>query len=84
MDVRDDSAPRDVGADERVQLLVPADGELEVARRDPLEAEVLARVAGQLEHLRGQVLQDASPIHGGRGTHLHCRDGVRQYKKLKL
>ena len=74
MDVRDDAAPRDVGADERVQLLVPADGELEVARRDPLEPEVLARVAGQLQHLRGQVLQDASPVHGGSGANLHCRE----------
>ena len=83
MDVRDDAAPRDVGADERVQLLVPADGELEVARRDPLEPEVLARVAGQLQHLRGQVLQDASPVHGRSGANLHW-EVVRQLKKLKL
>ena len=74
VDVRDHAAARDRGLDERVELLVAADGELEVARRDPLEPEVLARVAGQLQHLRGQVLQDASPVHGGSGANLHCRE----------
>jgi hypothetical protein len=32
----DDSAARDGGLDERVQLLVAADGQLQVARRDAL------------------------------------------------
>ena len=34
VDVRDHAAARDRGLDERVELLVAADGELEVARRD--------------------------------------------------
>ena len=36
MDVRDDAAARDGGLDERVQLLVAADGQLQVARGDAL------------------------------------------------
>lgn len=51
-----------------VHLLVPADGELEVARGDALELEVLDGVAGQLQDLRGQVLQDCGGVHGGGGA----------------
>jgi hypothetical protein len=44
--VRDDASARDGALDERVELLVPADGELQVARGDALDLEVLAGVAG--------------------------------------
>jgi len=56
VDVRDDAAAGDRGLDERIELLVSADGELQVAGRDALDLEVLGRVARQLEHLGGQVL----------------------------
>jgi hypothetical protein len=56
VDVGDDAAARDGGLDERVELLVTADGELQVARGDALDLEVLGRVAGQLEDLGGEVL----------------------------
>ena len=52
MDVRDDSASGDGRLDERVQLLVTTDGELQVARRDTLHLEILGRVAGQLKNLK--------------------------------
>ena len=68
VDVRDDTAARDGGLDERVELLVAADGELQVARRDALHLEVLGRVARELEDLGGQVLHDRGGVHGGRGT----------------
>ena len=51
MDVRDDTAARDGGLDQRVELLVTTDGELQVARRDALDAQVLGRVTRELEHL---------------------------------
>ena len=55
VDVRDDTAARDGGLDERVELLVAADGELQVARRDTLHLEVLGRIARELQHCaRGQ------------------------------
>ena len=58
VDVRDDAAARDGRLDERVELLVTTDGELQVARRDTLDAQVLGRVTRELEHLRAR---------GGRG-----------------
>lgn len=69
MDVGDDTSAGDGGLDERIELLVSADGELQVARCDTLYLEVLARVPGQLEHLRGQVLQDRRSVHSRCGTH---------------
>ena len=60
MDVRDHTATRDGGLDQRIELLITADGELKVARGDALHLEVLARVAGKLENLNGR--------GGGGGT----------------
>ena len=51
VDVRDDTAARDGRLDERVELLVTADRELQVAGSDPLHLEVLGRVARELEDL---------------------------------
>ena len=68
MDVRDDTAARDRGLDERVELLITRNGELEVTRRDTLHLEVLGRVAGKLENLSGKVLEDGSRVDGGRGS----------------
>ena len=56
MDVRDDTAAGDRRLDQRVELLVTADGELQVARGDALDLEVLGGVAGELEDLGGEVL----------------------------
>ena len=51
VDVRDDAAAGDGGLDEGVQLLVSADGELEMAGGDTLHLQVLGGVTGQLENL---------------------------------
>ena len=66
VDVRDHAAARDRGLDERVELLVAADGELQVARREALHLELLARAARELEHLGREVLEDGGRVHGGR------------------
>lgn len=42
----------DGGFDQRVQLLIAADGQLQVPGRDPLHFEILGRVPGQLQHLQ--------------------------------
>ena len=82
VDVRDHAAARDRGLDERVELLVAADGELEVARRDALHLEVLAGVARELEHLGREVLEDGGRVHGGRradalrGRHAELEEAV--------
>ena len=56
VDVRDDAATCDCRLDQRVEFLVSADGELQVARRDALDFQVLGGVAGELEDLGGEVL----------------------------
>ena len=68
MDVGDDTAAGDGGLDKGVQLLVTADGELQVARCDTLHLEVLARVTRQLQHLGRQVLEDRRRVHGRGST----------------
>merc|ERR1719345_60700 len=68
VDVRDHAAARDGGLDQRVELLVATDGELQVTRRDTLDAQVLGGVASQLEHLGSQVLEDGSRVDGGGGA----------------
>ena len=51
-----------------VQLFVVTDGELEVARVDPLLLVVAGGVAGQLEDLSGEVLHDGGQVDWGAGT----------------
>ena len=58
VDVRHDPSPGDGGLDERVQLLVPPDGQLQVPGSDPLDVQVLGGVTGQLHHLDMEVSAD--------------------------
>lgn len=41
---------------------------------DPLHLEVLGGVAGQLEDLGGEVLQDGGAVHGGGGANTPSRE----------
>jgi len=50
------------GLDERVQLLVTADGQLEMAGGDALHLQILRCIPRQLEHFRGKVLEDGRGI----------------------
>ena len=65
VDVRQDTAERDGGADQRVKFLVATDGQLEVAGRDTLDFEVLGGVAGEFEDLGGQVFENGGDVDGG-------------------
>lgn len=62
--MRQDAAKRNRRPDQRIELLVAANRKLQVARRDALHLEVLCRVAGQLEHFGGQVLEDGGDVDG--------------------
>jgi hypothetical protein len=53
VDTRQDTAKRDRGPDQGVEFFVAADGELQVARCDTLDFEVLSGVACQLEDFGG-------------------------------
>jgi hypothetical protein len=54
---------------ELVQLLVVADGQLEVAGDDPGLLVVPGGVASQLQDLSGQVLHDGGHVDRGASTH---------------
>ena len=68
MDVGDNTTTGDGGLDERVELLITTDGELEVTGRDTLHLEVARGVAGELHHLSAQVLEDRGGVHGSSRT----------------
>ena len=55
----------DGGLDQGIELLVAADGELEVTGSDSLHLEILAGVSGKLEYLSGEILEDSGSVDGG-------------------
>ena len=69
MDVREDTTLGDGdGSQQLVQLLVVADGELDVAGHDAALLVVTSGVSGKLKDLGGQVLEDGGKVHGGTST----------------
>jgi len=69
VDVGEDTTLGDGDAGEQlVELLVVADGELEVAGDDAPLLVVAGSVAGKLENLSGEVLEDGGEVDGGTGT----------------
>ena len=79
VDVRDDPASSNRCLDQRVQLLVSTDRQLEMSRGDPLHLQILGCVAGQLEHLGGEVLQDGRAVDGGSGSN-SARGGCTRFE----
>ena len=68
VDVRDDTAASDGRLDQRVQLFVSSDRQLQVTRVDSLHFQVFACIASQLEHLGRQIFEDGSAVDSGRGA----------------
>ena len=69
MDVGENTSLGDGGAVKKlVQLLVVADGQLDVAGDDAGLLVVASGVSGQLENLSGQVLDDGSEVDGGASS----------------
>ena len=69
LDVRQDTTLGDGHtAEELVQFLVVADGQLKVTGDDTGLLVVAGSVAGELEDLSGEVLHDGGEVHGGTGT----------------
>ena len=66
LDVWQHTSLRDGDTGEQfVQLLVVADGQLQVTGDDPGLLVVTGSVACELEHLSGQVLHDGGQVHWG-------------------
>ena len=62
VDMRQDTAEGDGGANQRVEFLITANGELQVAWRDALDFKILGCVAGQFKDFGGQVLEDGGDV----------------------
>ena len=69
MDVGENTSLGDGGAVKKlVQLLVVADGQLDVAGDDAGLLVVTSGVSGQLKNLSGQVLDDGGEVDGGASS----------------
>ena len=69
VDVGKDTSVSDGGAAEKlVELLIVADGELDVSWHNSGLLVVLGGVSGELEDLSGEVLKDGSEVHWGTGS----------------
>ena len=69
VDVRENTSLGDGDlAEELVQLLVVADGQLDVSRDDAGPLVVLGGVSGKLEELGGQVLEHGGEVDGGASS----------------
>lgn len=63
-----DTTERDGCADKGIQFFVSSDGELQMARCDSLDFEVLGCVAGEFEDFSGEVFEDSSYVDGSCGA----------------
>lgn len=73
LDVGQDTSLRDGNAGQQlVELLVVANGQLQVSRDDPSFLVVPGRVSCQLEHFGSQVLEYGRQVDGGAGTNSLC------------
>lgn len=63
--MRQDTTESDGGADQRIQLFVTANGELEMTRRDTLDFEILGSIASEFEYFGSQVLEDGCDVDSG-------------------
>ena len=69
VDVGENSALGDGDtAQKLVQLLVVADGQLDVAGHDSALLVVTSGIAGELKDLGSQVLEDGGKVHGGTSS----------------
>lgn len=64
VNVRNDTSSRNGGLDERVQFFVSPNGELQMARRNALDLEILAGITRQLEDFGREVLEDGRRVDG--------------------
>ena len=70
MDVGQDATPGDGhAAQELVQLLVVLDGQCDVTRHDARLLVVARGIAGELQDLGAEVLEDGGEVDGGAGAH---------------
>lgn len=69
MDVWNDTTASNGSLDERIELLIAANSELQMPRGDALDLKVLASVTGKLEDFCGKILEDGGGVDGGSATY---------------
>lgn len=62
VDVRDDTTASNSGLDESVELLIASNSELQMSGSNSLNLKILRSVAGKLEDLSSQVLENSSCV----------------------
>merc|ERR1719197_1988453 len=77
VNVRDDTTASNGGFDQRIELFVTTNGQLQVTRCDTLHFQIFGSVASQLEHFGGQILQNGRSVHGGSRTDTAARSRTR-------
>jgi len=90
VDVRENTSGGDRDVSEKfVELLIVADGELNMSRDDTGSLVVAGGVSSELEDLGGEVLEDRGHVHGGSASesvgevHLSHVSGDTSDRELK-
>jgi hypothetical protein len=68
VNVGDDTTTSNSRLDESIELLITADGELQVTRGNTLHLQVLRSVTGKLQNFSSQILENGSAVDGSSGT----------------
>jgi len=76
VDMWQDTSERDRRTDEGIEFFVSADGELQVARGNTLDFEILGSVSCKLQNFSGKVFKNGCDIDGGLGSNTHLVLGV--------
>lgn len=76
--MRQDTTKSDGGTNEGIELLITANGKLQMTWCDALDLEVLGGVTRKLEHFGGKVFENGRQIDTGFGSdaRLLARDGA--------
>ena len=72
VDVGKDTAESDCGSDQSVQLFITTDSQLQVARSDALDLEILSSIACKFEDFGSQVFKDGGDVDGGCEGSVNC------------
>lgn len=78
VDVRQDTTKGDGGADEGIELFVTSDGQLEMARGDALDLEILGCV------LRGRLMLQSSKLVKEKLTPASSRTSAVKYSRTAV
>lgn len=68
VNVRNNTTTSNSRLDQSIQLFVTTNGELQMPRRNTLDLQVLAGIAGQFQHFGREILENSGSVDGSRST----------------